>query len=160
MADDEEEIVRYLFHLGYEYEEIIEMVSTRYDIHMSLGTLKRRLTKWNPSRKNVQYNINTVESAIRELLNGSNSLLGYLSIWHTIRLKGIAVPRIVVQELMKEIDPEGVKHRKRHKLRRREYYCPGPNGSWNAGGYDKLSLTASLSTVALMALAEKYYGCT
>ncbi len=39
---------------------------------------------------------------------------------------------------MRELDPNGVETRKSHKLRRREYICPGPNEVWHANGYDKL----------------------
>jgi hypothetical protein len=47
------------------------------------------------------------------------------------------VPRVAVEKIMKEIDPEGVQSRKAHRLRRREYYSLGPNSAWHADGYDK-----------------------
>ena len=39
---------------------------------------------------------------------------------------------------MKIFDPEGVKHRLRHRLRRRVYRSKGPNYLWHIDGYDKL----------------------
>jgi hypothetical protein len=44
--------------------------------------------------------------------------------WHTLKLRGIIVPRLVVQQLMQEIDPEGVQARKAHRLCRRQYHIP------------------------------------
>ncbi|EDO46160.1 predicted protein [Nematostella vectensis] len=55
-----------------------------------------------------------------------------------LRMKGILVPRVVVQEMLKEIDPNGVELRKAHKLKRRVYRSLGPNSTWHADGYDKL----------------------
>ena len=56
---------------------------------------------------------------------------GYRTIWHTLEAEGIKVPRIVVQEIVKELDPEGTELRKSHCLKRRQYYNPGPNYSWH-----------------------------
>ena len=54
-------------------------------------------------------------------------LQGYRSIWHTLQLRGKRVPRIVVQELLWEIDPEGSELQKAHRLKKRKYHNPGPN---------------------------------
>ena len=75
---------------------------------------------------------------MRELTNGPGSAMGYRSIWHTVELEGIRVPRIIVQDLLKEIDPEGSELRRKHRLKRRVYQNPGPNYSWHIDGYDKL----------------------
>lgn len=135
---DTEDVVKNLFYRGYTYEEIIVMLHKFHDIHMCLRTLKRRLREWNLTRKNVQYNINIVRDTIIELLDGLDSLVGYRSIWHPLRLKGIIVPRKVVQYLLKELDPDRTERRKRHRLHRREYHCAGPRGAWHVDGYDKL----------------------
>ena len=41
--------------------------------------------------------------------------------------KGFAVDKDSVRFTLKELDPEGVALRSRHKLRRRKYYAKGPN---------------------------------
>ena len=46
--------------------------------------------------------------------------------------------RFTVQTLLRELDPEGSRLRKAHRLQRREYLNPGPNFCWHADGYDKL----------------------
>ena len=117
MADDEEKI-EYLFYKGYTYEEIVGLLSVDFGIQMSLSTLKRKLKDMNLSRKNVNYDINLVREVVEQLLDGPDSCVGYRSIWHTLKLRGIIVPRLVVQQLMQEIDPEGVQARKAHRLRR------------------------------------------
>ena len=58
--------------------------------------------------------------------------------WHTLEMEGLRVPRIVVQDILKEIDPEGTELTKAHRLKRREYHNPGPNYAWHIDGYDKL----------------------
>ncbi len=105
-----------------------------FGIHISFSTIKRRLKDMNLSRKNVNYDINLGRQVIQELLDGPGSGVGYRSIWHTLTLRGIIVPRIVVQQLMQELDPEGVQARKAHRLRRRQCHSPGPNSVWHADG--------------------------
>ena len=62
-----------------------------------------------------------------------------------LQLRGIRVPRVVVQELLREIDPEGTELRRAHRLRRRRYHNPGPNYAWHCDGYDKLKPSCVLS---------------
>ena len=35
--------------------------------------------------------------------------------------------KIIVQDILKEVDPEGCQLRKAHRLKRRTYHCLGPN---------------------------------
>ncbi len=63
---------------------------------------------------------------------------GYRSIWHTLQLEGIQVPKDVVEGIVRELDPEGCEERKAKRLKRRRLVSPGPNYSWHADGYDKL----------------------
>ncbi|XP_060555726.1 uncharacterized protein LOC132716460 [Ruditapes philippinarum] len=50
----------------------------------------------------------------------------------------LKVKRHDVMRLMREIDPEGVRLRKAHRLIRRKYCAQGPNYIWHVDGYDKL----------------------
>ena len=50
----------------------------------------------------------------------------------------IQVPRHVVAELMREMDPEECEQRKAKSLKRRSYFSFGPNYTWYVDGYDKL----------------------
>ena len=53
-------------------------------------------------------------------------------------MEGIRVPRVIVQRLLKELDPSGTESRRSRRLRRRRYQNPGPNFAWHIDGYDKL----------------------
>ena len=75
---------------------------------------------------------------ISDIINGPGSSGGYRTVWHTLELEGLRVPRIVVQEMLRELDPEGCKLRRARRLKRREYVNPGPNFAWHMDGYDKL----------------------
>ena len=73
-----------------------------------------------------------------EIIDGPGCSVGYRSVWHALQQKEIRVPRSKVEEIVRELDPDGVEVRKTHRLRRREYICPGPNKAWHADGYDKI----------------------
>ena len=60
--------------------------------------------------------------------------------WHTLELERLRVARIVVQEILRELNPVGTGQRKAHRLNRRVYSNPGPNYCWHMDGYDKLNL--------------------
>ena len=67
-------------------------------------------------------------------INGPGSSGGYRTIWHTLEMEGLRVPRTIVQDMLNELDPEGTQLRKAHLLKRRSYV----NDSWHMNGYDKL----------------------
>ena len=70
-------------------------------------------------------------------LRGPGYQGGYRSMWHTLRLKNIQVPRHVVAEPMREMDPEGCEQRKAKILERGSYFLSGLNYTWHVDGYDK-----------------------
>jgi len=79
-----------------------------------------------------------VRESIPRIRNGPGCLQGYRSVWHTLQLRGKRIPRIVVQELLREIDPEASELRKVHRLKKRKYNNPGQNYAWHSDEYDKL----------------------
>lgn len=137
---DEKMLLKYYFTRGFSYNEIILFLAKHHNYEISYSTLLRRLKKYGLKRRNasLQQQITIVQRRIREILDGPGSRGGYRSIWHTLELEGIRVPRIIVQELLKEMDPDGVAERKARRLKRRVYSNPGPNYSWHQDGYDKL----------------------
>lgn len=65
---------------------------------------------------------------LQEICTGPDSLNGYRTMWHVLRLRHrINVPRRLVESLLREVDPRGVEHRKSRYLQRRTYVSPGPN---------------------------------
>ena len=164
MADNADEFeleaIEYLFHRGYTYNEIVELLSAEFGIEISLSTLKRRLKTLNLARKNVDFDLNSVRQAVREIKDGPGSIVGYRSVWHTLQLDGVIVPRSVVEELQRKVDPHGVECRKAHRLRRREYHCLGPNSIWHADGYDKLKPYGFPIHGCIDGFSRKSCGCT
>ena len=135
---DEEEVVRYYFYRGFTYEEIRRFLKINHGLEISITTLKRRMKAYGLRRRMPDYEVGEIRAAIENILDGYGSMQGYRAVWHTLQLKGLRVPRIVVQEILREIDPEGTQLRKAHRLKRRVYHNPGPNYSWHCDGYDKL----------------------
>ena len=126
-----------LFYKGHEYREILHILRSQHHINISLRTLKRRLKQYSFQRNGVQFCPGSLRDAILEIIGGPGSTIGYRSVWHALQRKGIRVPRSLVEEIVRELDPNGVEARKPHKLRRREYICVGPNKVWHADGSDK-----------------------
>ena len=50
----------------------------------------------------------------------------------------LVADRETVRTILKTLDPDGVERRSKRKLKRRKYYCKGPNYIWHINGYDKL----------------------
>lgn len=42
-------------------------------------------------------------------------------------MEGLRVPRVVVQDILRKLDPQGTELRKAHRLKRRVYSNSGPN---------------------------------
>ena len=102
-------------------------------------TLLNCLIKYGLCRRGCKGDVNIIRIFIRHELDDRGSLLGYRAMWKCLRSKyGMQVPRLVVQKLLKELDPVGSKLRKTHGLQRRAYLNPGPNFCWHIDGYDKL----------------------
>ncbi|KAK6171696.1 hypothetical protein SNE40_018136 [Patella caerulea] len=59
--------------------------------------------------------------------------------WFHLKIEwGIRFPRDEIFRLMRIVDPEGIRVRKRRRLHRRRYICKGPNAVWHGDGYDKI----------------------
>ena len=136
---DEEEAIRYYFSRNYDYATILNFLERFNNIKISRGTLMNRLKQYGLCRRGRHADEGVVRECIRRELDGSGSLLGYRSMWRRLHSKhGINVPRSVVQNILRELDPEGTELRKARRLKRREYSNPGPNYCWHSDEYDKL----------------------
>lgn len=107
-------------------------------VEISISTLRRRLKDYGLCRRRALFDESQVRARVLELMHNSKGCLGYRNIWHTLKLEGMHVPRLFVQNLLKELDPAAVERRKAHKLSRRVYAAKGPNFVWHCDGYDKL----------------------
>jgi len=48
-----------------------------------------------------------VQRRMAELINGPWSSVGYRTIWHILEMEGLRIPRVIVQDLLREMDPDG-----------------------------------------------------
>ena len=110
-----------------------------HGIQISKSTLLKKLKEYGLQRRGNTIDRDHVRRCIREELDGSGKLLGYRAMWKRLKTKyDLQIPRLVVQTILRELDPEGSRLRKANRLRRRSYVNPGPNYCWHADEYDKL----------------------
>ena len=111
-----EEVVPYYFFRGFTYEEIRNFLQINHGLEISITTLKRQIKAYGLKRRMPDYDVGQIRAAIENIFDGYGS---------------IHVPRIVVQEILREIDPEGTQLRKARRLKRRVYHNPRPNYAWH-----------------------------
>ena len=110
--DSEESVITYYFNRGFSYDEM-SFLDKHYNCRMSQSTLLPRLKTYGLTQRKFANNshfadiIVQVRQHIQELINGPASSGGYGTLWHTLEMEGLRVPRIVVQDTLKELDPEG-----------------------------------------------------
>ena len=95
------------FNRGFTYKEIQLFLEKNHDRCISIATLKRRMKDFGLKRRNTEYHEMEVREHIRKQLDGPGCMVGYRHVWHTLQMQGVRAPRIVVQKLLKEMDPEG-----------------------------------------------------
>lgn len=133
-----EDLIKDYFRRGFNYNSILGLLNTEHGISISLKTLKRRLKSLELYRRK---NYTDLEIVIRHL---KNDILGYGQL-HGYRMQhqrslqaNLVVTQDTIRHALKVIDPVGVDHRLRKRLKRRVYSNPGPNYLWHLDAYDKL----------------------
>lgn len=118
------------------------MLEKQHNITMNQRTLKRRLKDYGLKRRekvDEELKERVRDLILQEICTGPDSLNGYRTMWHVLRLRHrINVPRRLVESLLREVDPRGVEHIRSRCLQRRMYVSPGSNFCWHMDGYDKL----------------------
>jgi hypothetical protein len=137
-----ENLIAHYFQAGLSNKDILQALSFKHEIKLSLRHLKRLLQKMGlrrfPGRLGEAPRQEIVE-AIRQELKGSGQSLGYRAMWQRLKQQhGLQVKRDTVLQLLWELDPEGVNRRKSKSIKRRKYISPGPSYTWHVDGYDKL----------------------
>ena len=133
-----EEIIKNYFRLGYTYNEILTSLFQIHGISVSLRKLHRILRRNGLYRKSNKSSFDQVIEFVSEQLEGSGSSIGYRQMHQRCIMHGFRVNRSNVLTILQQLDPDGIELRKRHCLRRRNYYSQGPNWVWHVDGYDKL----------------------
>ncbi len=126
---DEESLLTYYFRQGFKYDKILSSLTKYHNVSMSNSTLLRRFKQLGFSKRGPvgDATIQEAINRIRAITTGPCSAGGYRMVWHTLQMEGFNIPRIFVQEILREIHPVGTQARKAYCLRRRVYKNPGPN---------------------------------
>lgn len=93
--------------------EILDFVRRDFpEYAWSLGTLSRRLAFFGIQYIKYDTDIEEVETAVREEIEGPGQLLGYRAMHKKLREQhNLAVPRDLVHDVMGLVDPEGLQRR-------------------------------------------------
>lgn len=134
---DRDTIIREYFHLGFQYQEIRNLLNSRHGIDISLSHLKREIKRLHLKRRN-KTPLEGIVAAVESELNAGNNTIGYRAMHQRLQRKGVRATREEVRLCLREMDPDGVHQRTRRRFHRRTYYCSGPNQVWHIDGYDKL----------------------
>ena len=105
--------------------EILDYVKRDYpDYPWSMATLSRRLRYFDIKYINYETPLNAVTDAVSKELNGPGRCLGYRALNQKLRNEhNIKVPRHLVHNVLKELDPEGLENRAlKKKLRNQRFH--------------------------------------
>lgn len=145
-------VIEKYFHLGYDYKTITDLLQVYHGITMSVRTLKRRLQSYNLVKKKINVDEDLIRNIIRSEMQGPGQLAGYRKMWHILRIKHhVHVPRRLVAQILRELDPDASKARKRNKVHCRIYHSYGPNQCWHIDG-EKL-------VVSNLFTSNPFYDC-
>ena len=128
------------FEGGVTYTEILEFLRVRHGYDMSLSALKRWLREKGMRKCPLEAILNDksdIFEAVRDELSGSGADIDYRRIHKPLKSKGY-ICRDDVRQIVKQLDPDSVKLRKRKRLYRRRYVADGLNFVWHLDGHDKL----------------------
>ena len=135
-------IFRY-FEGGFTYTEILQFLRIRHGYVMSLSTLKRWIREKgmrNLPLEAIRNDTPDIFEAVIDELSGGGATIGYRLIHRALKSKGYICRRGDVRQIVKQLDPDSVKLRKRRTLHRRKYVADSPNFAWYLDRHDKLKL--------------------
>jgi len=131
-------IIKDYFLRGIQYDDILHLMNTIHNEHLSMRQLHRILRNQNLYRRKNKTNLNELIVYINRALQGSRQNFGYRLMTQWLVSQGIVTDRETVRLILRELDPNGVESRQSHRFRRRQYLSRGPNFIWHIDGYDKL----------------------
>ncbi|XP_061181657.1 uncharacterized protein LOC133190185 [Saccostrea echinata] len=122
------------------YSEISRILKKEHSITLSSNAICKRLIRLNYPRRRGQTNCTDADlrAHIQELLTTVPNTVGYRYMTDILKHKGIPVRRDKVMQILRDLDPVGVRFRRRRRIMRKVYYSCGPNFIWHVDGYDKL----------------------
>ena len=128
------EHIYFLLQSGFKCTDIAKM------LHISLRTLRRRMSENNITQKMFQSNITEQEldEQVRQIVRNFPEI-GYRRLLGELECQGIRITRIKARESLQRVDPIGVAQRwLQGPVRRRRYSVKGPLSLWHIDGNHKL----------------------
>ena len=116
----------------------MDFMSNLHNTNKSLRSLHRTLRAKALRRRGRSINMQDIMAETMHEIRSHGSDKAYRAMHQALTRKGFAVEKDSVRLALKELDPEGVALRSRHKLRRRKYYVKGSNNISHLDGNDKL----------------------
>ena len=97
-------LMTYYFSCGFSYKQILLFLDAHHNNVISYRTLLRRLEQYGLYQrgKNINHdNLRLAYQKIEEIVNGPGVSGGYRTVWHTMEMEGIRIPRKFVQNVFK-----------------------------------------------------------
>ncbi|EFP77309.2 uncharacterized protein PGTG_03265 [Puccinia graminis f. sp. tritici CRL 75-36-700-3] len=130
---------------GLTVAEMRSQLSRELGLNVSQRTVERYLRRLNlKQRQNDLANGKTTREEVVELVRHARDALlantaGYRRMRQILVTNyGLRLPRQVVYDILREVDPEGMQLRLKKTCQRRVFRTTGPNHIWSADGHDKL----------------------
>ncbi|PLW39517.1 hypothetical protein PCASD_07691 [Puccinia coronata f. sp. avenae] len=130
---------------GMNLKEIQARLTQETGVDVTIRTVQRYLRKLNLKLlpNDLSDGRITMEKVFEAINNARDCLLQHnTGYWRMriilIRQYNIRIPRQIIYNVLKEIDPEGMSQRLRQACKRRVYRTLGPNHIWACDGHDKL----------------------
>lgn len=123
--------------------EVLDFVSRDFsDYAWSLRTLDRRLQYFGIKYTDRTVQVDEVEDAVKEEMEGPGKLLGYRALHKKLRqVHDLNVPRDLVYAVMYDVDPDALAERApqyKKKKAKGNFISRGPNWVHSLDGHDKL----------------------
>lgn len=136
---DVDHLIGYYHQQMYTQTEIRAFLILRHGRDISKTHLRRAIRALGLRRNNNEATDIEIMEGIHKIHEAGFTEAGYRVIWRFLNVNlGVRATQSTVQRIVKMLDPEGVRLRKAHRLRRRVYKNDGPNCIVHIDGYDKL----------------------
>ena len=119
-----EDLDKYYFEAGFSYKEIIRFLLIFHGLPLYVWHLHRPLRKKALFRRYNFTSTNSFIRAVRKILEGSGANFGYRAIHQKLRMEGVTTYREAARLIIETLDPEGIKLRTNHRLKRRKFIPP------------------------------------
>ena len=121
-APAQDKLIETYINLGFAAQETVLFLASVHGLCFSLRHLKRILRRLGCRRRRFQSDLDEIVQVVQGELRGNGSLLGYRAMHQRlVNHYGLVTTRDIVRHVLKVLDPEGVEHRSRHRLRKRVY---------------------------------------